>query len=388
MTTTERGTATTAREVLDAVHRLAPAIAARAPETEAARRVPRDLLDGLVAAGAFRLLRPPSHGGLGADLPAAGDVCEALARADASVAWTVLIGSGSWIDLAGLPRAGFDELFAGAPDAITAGAFAPSGAIAADGDGYRVTGRWGFASGCEHADWIYGNCIEGIADGAPMMRIAAFAPSQVVIEDTWTTTGLRGTGSHHFHVEGVHVPAERTHRPMADPPCVDAPIVRIPPPALFALGFASVALGIARGALDDVVALAAEKVPLLDHRPLATNPTFQHALATAETELAAARALVWECAELAWETAVDAGEFTLHARARIRAAAAWATDRAAEVVRTAHRAGGGGAVYASSPLGRRLRDIDALAQHFLVRPDTLTTAGAILAGQDIDVHVF
>ena len=59
----------------------------------------------------FRLLRPASHGGLGADLPAALDVYEALARADASAGWTVLIGSGSWVDLAGLPRAAFDEVF-------------------------------------------------------------------------------------------------------------------------------------------------------------------------------------------------------------------------------------------------------------------------------------
>ena len=386
MTTTDTGPATT-RDVLDAVPRLAPAIAARAGETEAARRLPGDLLGGLIATRVFRLLRPPSHGGLGADLPAALEVYEALARADASTGWTVLIGSGSWIDLAGLPRAGFDEILA-APDAITAGVFSPSGAIAADGDGYRVTGRWSFASGCEHAHWIYGNCVEGMDGDAPRMRIAVFAPEQVVIEDTWTVAGLCGTGSHHVHVNALHVPAERTLDPMRDAPCVDAPVVRVPPPALFALGIASVALGIARGALDDVVAIAADKVPLLDRRPLAANPTFHHALATADTDLAAARALLREAAEAAWETAADAGEFTPYARARIRAAAVWATDRAADVVRAAHRAGGGGAIHVSSPLQRRLRDVNVLTQHFLVRPDVLTTAGAVLAGGEIDVPVF
>ena len=72
----------------------------------------------------------------------------------------------------------------------------------------------------------------------------------------------------------------------------------------------------------------------------------------------------------------------------MRAAAVWATERAADVVRAAYRAGGGGSIYAASPLQRRLRDIDALTQHFLVRRDTLTTAGAILAGQDVNVMVF
>jgi alkylation response protein AidB-like acyl-CoA dehydrogenase len=382
------GTITMARGVLDAVHRLAPAIAARAGETEAARRVPPDLLDDLRAAGVFRMLRPPSYGGMGADLLEAMDVFEALSRADASVGWTCMIGAGSWRDIAGLPRAGFDEIFADAPDAITAGVFNPTGAIAADGDAYRVTGRWSFASGCEHADWLYGNCVEGIDDGVPRLRIAAFAPDQVTIEDTWNVSGLCGTGSHHFRVDAARVPAARTTAPLTDPPCLDVPFVRVPPPSLFALAIAAVALGIARGALDDLVALAPDKVPLLDHRPLAANPTFQLALATADTDLAAARALVRETAGAAWETAVEAGEPTPHATARTRAAAVWAVERAADVVRAAHRAAGGGAIHLSSPIGRRLRDVTALGQHFLVRQDTLTTAGALLAGQPIDVPVF
>jgi indole-3-acetate monooxygenase len=388
MTTTD-GQITTPQVILEAARRLGPSIAARAEEIEAGRRVPRDLLDDLIAAHVFRVLRPASHGGIGADLPGAMRVYEELARADASVGWTVMIGSGSWCDLAPLPRPTFDELFSGAPDVITAGVFSPTGSIAADDDdGYRATGRWSFASGCEHADWIYGNCVEEVVDGVPRLRIAVFSPDQIVIEDTWTVSGLCGTGSHHFHVDSAVVPAERTLDPMVDAPSLDAPIVRVPPPALFALAIASVAVGSAQGALEDIVALAADKVPLLDRRPLATSPTFQLELATADTELSAARALLYGTAEAAWEAATDAAEFTLHHRARIRAAAAWATERAADVVRAAYRAGGGGSIYAASPLQRRLRDIDALSQHFLVRRDTLTTAGAILAGQDIDVMVF
>ena len=386
MTTVDAGI-TTPRGVLDAAHRLAPSITARADEIEAGRRVPRDLLDELIAASVFRVLRPATHGGVGADLPGAMRVYEALARADASVGWTVMIGSGSWCDLASLPRTTFDELFSDA-DVITAGVFSPTGSIAVDDDGYRVTGRWSFASGCEHADWIYGNCVEAVIDGVPRLRIAVFSPDQVVIEDTWTVSGLCGTGSHHFHVDSVVVPVERTLEPMVDAPCLDAPIVRVPPPALFALAIASVAVGSAQGALDDILAVAADKVPLLDSRPLAANPTFQLELATADTELSAARALIYETAEAAWEAATGAAELTLQHRARIRAAAAWATERAADVVRAAYRAGGGGSIYAASPLQRRLRDINALTQHFLVRRDTLTTAGAILAGQDLDVMVF
>jgi len=125
------------------------------------------------------------------------------------VGWTVMVGAGAWCDLAGLPRRSFDELFARGPDVIVAGAFNPTGSIVADQAGYRVTGRWSFASGCEHADWLFGNCIEGIVDGVPRMRCAVFGREHVVIEDTWRVSGLAGTGSHHFHVDDVFVTGDR-----------------------------------------------------------------------------------------------------------------------------------------------------------------------------------
>ena len=379
---------TTPQAVLEAARELTPTIARRAGEIEANRRVPRDLLDQLIAADSFRLLLPRSHYGIGADLPAAMRVFESLARADASVGWTVMIGAGAWCDLAGLPRATFDELFSSLPDVIVAGAFNPTGSIEAVESGYRVTGRWSFASGCEHAAWLFGNCVEGIVDGVPQFRMAVFSPDQVVIEDTWHVSGLSGTGSHHFHVDGVVVPAQRTFRPFVDEPCLDEPILRLPPPALYSLAIASVAVGTAQGALDDIIALAADKVPLLDHAPLAASPLFHFELANADTGLRAARALLYETAGAVWAAALDGSPLALDHRARIRAAAVWVTEQAAAVVGTAYRAGGGSSVYADCPLQRRLRDVNALTQHFLVKRDTLTTAGAILAGQDVNVMVF
>jgi alkylation response protein AidB-like acyl-CoA dehydrogenase len=377
-----------ATEVLAAAERLAPAIAARAPEIEAARRLPADLLDSLIAAGCFRMLVPRSHGGMSGTLANGMRVNEALARADGSVGWTVMIGAAAWGDLAALPRPSFDALFTHGPDILAAGAFAPTGRVVADDGGYRVSGRWGFASGCEHANWIFANSVEGFADGHPQLRIAVFTPDQVTIEDTWDVSGLCGTGSHHFRVEDVFVSADRTFVPLVDHPTIDAPIVRIPPPSIIPLLISSVALGIARGALEDVVDLAAEKVPLLAPAPLATDPVFHLDLATADTELRAARALLYEVADEVWAAALAGEELTLDQRARVRAAGVWCASRAAAVVDTAYRSGGGSSLYADSPLQRRLRDIHALTQHFLVRKNTLLTAGAILAGQDVEVMLF
>ncbi|HEX5097668.1 MAG TPA: acyl-CoA dehydrogenase family protein [Acidimicrobiia bacterium] len=386
MTTTQRTPATT-EAVAERVRALAPSIAARAAEIEAARRLPLDLLDDLKRAGCFRLLLPTSHGGIGAGLPDAMRVLEILARADGSTGWTVMIGAGSWCDLTGLPRATFDALYGGDRDVVTAGAFNPSGSIEPVDGGYRVRGRWAFASGCEHADVIYGNCVESIVDGHPQLRAAVFSPDEVTLEDTWNVSGLRGTGSHHFHADVV-VPAERTFVPLGGEPCIDDPIIHFPIVSLIGFAVACVATGIAQGALHDIVELATAKVPLLAPGPLAANPRFQYELASADTELRAARAYLYDSAARAWDIACTGGEFTLEDRARLRAASVWATTRAAAVVDFAYGAGGGTSLYAESPLQRRQRDVHAVTQHFIVKPDTLTTAGAILAGQDVDVMVF
>jgi alkylation response protein AidB-like acyl-CoA dehydrogenase len=383
-----RATIDGAADIIEATRALAGAAGKRAAEIERGRRVPPDLIEDLVAAGCFRVLLPPSHGGRGDDLPSAMRVFETLARGDASVGWTVMIGASSWCDLVGLPRATFDQLFAARHRVIMAGVFSPSGSICGEDDRYRVKGRWSFASGCEHADWLFGNCIQALVDGVPRFRIAVFSPDQVMIEDTWTAPGLSGTGSHHFRVDGILVPAARTLDPLADKPCIDDVIARFPVPAMLSLGIGSVALGIAQGALDDVTALAARKTPLLAESTLARNAHFQFELARADTELRAARALLYENASSTWARVAAGSPLTLKQRARVRAAAVWATQRAAEVVTAAYRAAGGGAVYADSALQRRLRDINAVTQHFLVRHDTLTTAGAILAGQEVAVSIF
>ena len=377
-----------ARAVIDEGRTIAATLGVRSSEIELARRLPRDLLDRLVAAGCFRILLPQSHGGVGAPLRDALELYETLARGDASTGWTVMIGATGWCDLAALPRASFDVLFPPSADVIIAGAFAPSGSINSIDGGYEVTGRWGYASGCEHASWFFANAIEGFQDGHPLMRVAVLAPSEVTIEDTWNVAGLRGTGSHHFSVDGAVIPPDRTFVPLADPPCVDVPIVHIPTPAVFALGIAAVALGAARGALDEVLDLAQAKVPLLAPATLATDPLFHHDLARADAGLSAGRALLVEATERLWERAEAGQPATLEDRARARAAATWATEAALAATEFAYHAGGGGAVYDDSPLQRRLRDVHAMTQHFLVRPDSFVAAGAILAGQGLSLPVF
>ena len=379
-----------AAAVLDAVAELAPRLAARAPETEAGRRLAPDLVDDLRAAGCFRMLLPRHLGGFEADLVTGMRMLEELARADGSAGWVVAIGSAGWLDLCHLPTATLDALYAGGP-IVTGGVFAPSGTAEPVDGGYRIRGRWGFASGCEHADLLYGNCIdlgeEHDGEGPPPMRIAVFDPDQVTIEDTWTVSGLNGTGSHHIVVDDVVVPTERTYAVMRAERTVDVPLARMPLPSPLSPLLGSIAVGIAQGALDDLLGLAEGKVPLFSPGSLASWPIFQHALATADARLRAARAVLHEDAAALYATAVADEPIGDELRARVRASAIWATGAAAEVVDAAYRAGGSTSLYATSPLQRRLRDIHAVTQHFLVRPDAMVTCGAVMAGQEADTSL-
>jgi alkylation response protein AidB-like acyl-CoA dehydrogenase len=373
----------TDRDVLDAVRALTEEIAARADEIERARRLPPDLVDALVAAGCFRGLVPREQGGSHVGLPRHIEMLEELAAADGSVGWTVMIGSQAPVVFGLLPRATFDAVYAGGPDVIVAGAFNPTGVATPVAGGFRVRGRWAFASGCQHAHRFIAHCF--VDDGrTPPLRMALLRPEDVVIEDTWHVAGLRGTGSHDFVVDDVVVPDDHTFSLVEPQHCGDGPLWRIPELMTSTMMIAAVALGIARGALADIAALAAGKVPAFSGATLAASPLFQHGFGEAEARLRAAAAALSAEAGAAWARATAAIPLTVEDRARARATATWVTWTAAAIVDWAYGAGGGTSLYDASPLQRRLRDVHAVTQHFALKPDTYTLAGAVLTGQDVD----
>src|SRR5215470_6772584 len=147
-----------AKRLLIDIQELKPAIAARAAEFEAERRLPDDVVDVLKAIGAFRLFVPHSHGGLELDLPSGLGIITALARIDGSVGWTAMIGNGGHLFAALLPRQTYDQVYRNR-DVVFAGVSQPAGTAEATEGGWRVNGRWPFASGCLHADWMVGVCV-------------------------------------------------------------------------------------------------------------------------------------------------------------------------------------------------------------------------------------
>jgi alkylation response protein AidB-like acyl-CoA dehydrogenase len=381
-----------AEALIQRVRDLAPEIAKRAAEIENARELPADLLSELTRAGCFRMFVPKSHGGLEVDLVTGLEVLECLARADGATGWTVMIGSETPILLALLSRKRFDEIYSDGPDLIAGGAFAPRGKAERKDHGYQVTGRWAFASGCRHCNWLIGDCVvtengkprPGPLPGVPELRTALFPAARVEIIDTWMVNGLRGTGSNDIAVKDLFVPAEDTSDLFFGPSCLPGPLFT-EPLIHFVVHMGAVAVGIAQHAIDDIIALAGtNKRRLFASASLIESAVFQNRLGLAETSLRAARSFLRADCEAFWRSSVQSGWLPTGAeRERLSATTTWVAQTAAAVVDTCYTAGGGTSPYDSSPLQRHLRDIHTLTQHAALADERFTRAGATLLGREV-----
>ncbi len=369
--------------LLDAARALAPRIGALAEETERGRRLPAELVSAFAEAGFFGMCVPRDLGGPEAHPAVLLDTMETLAAADGAAGWCAMIAATTSVLAAYLPDADARTIY-GTAGTATGGAYAPQGRATTVSGGYRVTGRWAFASGCEHCAWLTGGSLVQSAGGQSEARLMMFPASEVEIIDTWNVSGLRGTGSHDIAVRDVFVPATRAISLTIDRPCRGGTLYAFPVFGLLALGGAAVATGIARHAIDELVSLAATKTATLQRRRLAERPVVQAKVAEAEALLGSARAFLREAVARAWESAERGGEIALRDRAHLRLAATHATATAARAVDLMYTAGGGTAIYATSPLQRCLRDAHAVTQHVMVAEPTYELVGRVLLGVDAD----
>lgn len=374
-------------ELVERAREIASELSSRSAEIEAARRLPADLADEFRAAGFFHALVPREYGGTECH---PGDLCEmieTIATGDGSAGWNVMIGATTGLLAVSLPVAHAEEIYGDAPGALTVGVTAPMGkAIAVEG-GHRVSGRWAFGSGCQNADWICGGCfvyedderVEG--QFGPEIHLMLMKPDDIEIEDTWHVTGLKGTGSHHFHAEDAFVPTGRSVV-LGGKSHFERPLYRFPMLGMLALGVASVSLGIGFRALDEFIDLAGGKKPTGSRRALAERALVQRSVARARADLTSARALIRETLADAWEVAARDERLDTRIRAELRLAAANATHRAVGAVDALYQSGGGTAIYEDSPLQRCLRDVHVTTQHIMVADPVFEVAGRVELGLD------
>lgn len=387
----------TSASALDRARGVSAAIRDASGRIEEARELPSDVLKTLHNARLFRLLLPASLGGDQLDPKSLSEVTEVIAAADASTAWCLGQGAGCAMTAAFLDDAVAQDVF-GPPDAVLAwGAGIQGKAVAVQG-GYRVSGRWTFASGSRHATWLGGHSLifesDGTTprlgvDGRQMNRTALFRHHQATIEDNWHVVGLRGTGSDSYAVEDLFVPDDYT-LDREDPGELrsDGDVFRMTTTHIYASAFAGVMLGIARGTLDDLKSIALTKTPRGAASSLRDSEAFHLQLAELEARHSAARAYLHQTQSELWELVQAKQDLTMQQRAGIRLATTHAINEGSDVVAAAYRLAGQHAIFESGTLERRLRDANAASQQVQGRKTHYVTVGRLLLGLEPDATMF
>ncbi|MCC7363398.1 MAG: acyl-CoA dehydrogenase family protein [Dehalococcoidia bacterium] len=378
-------------DLVAAARAVAPRVSALAPQIDADRAIPAELLDAFAAAGFFRMAVPRSLGGLETDPITVATVVEELAAADASAAWCVMLANQAARSAGFLAAEGARELFA-APGAVVAGVLRARGrAVPAEG-GYVVTGRWPFASGSNHATWFGAECVvmDGETphrdDNGQLQTIVALLPrTSVSVHDTWDTGALRGTGSNDFSACDVFVPASRTHPTPAAQPRHPWAMYRATVLAYITHG--THALGVARAAFEATRDLALAKVAY-GTVLLAEKTRFQAELAEAQALIESARAYLYGSAAQLWAMVQSGAATTPQDHARVRLATSNAVRASVEAVNRLYAAAGTSAFFTDSPLERRFRDIHAAAAHIMVGTGTYEAAGRVALGMEAGMPYF
>lgn len=374
-------------DVIAAAEALAPQIRAARDTIEAERSLPDDLVRTMAKAGLFQLHLPKSMGGPECDMLTAFRVIETLSRIEGAVGWCATISSTISFLMSRLATDVGIEMFGQPPDLRMAGSVRPEGETRAVEGGYRVRGRWNFASGVNHANWLYCSCRVIDADGPqltpeglPVVRVLLVPKEAVTVIDTWSVVGMRGTGSHDFVVDDVFVPEEHSFSPLQEVPESGT----LYHPRLLLVGTSAAtsgtALGLARGAIDTFCDMAADTASTMSTTPLRDRALVQTRIAEAEAIVSAARAYIVSAVGAAWEAVEQGVADPSREIAQARLATAHGMHEAVRATTLVFHAAGTNAMYEKHPLERYFRDVHVAVQHAVGRPENIEDAGKALLG--------
>jgi alkylation response protein AidB-like acyl-CoA dehydrogenase len=376
-------TETPVTEYLERARELGPELEAAAEEIEQRRELPEAIVEALVERGLFRLLLPRALGGAESPPAAYVHVIEEVAKHDASTAWCLGQANGCTMTAALLDPEVAAEIFGDRRGIVAWGPPGPAEARPVAG-GYRLTGTWSFASGSHHATWLGAHVTM-----PPAMRTLLFPKASAKFTDIWHVIGLRGTGSDSYTVTDLFVPESHTVLREAE--------LKLRQPGLlyafsssnmYSAGFAGVALGIARSALDAFIELARDKIPRGAKRTLRDDNVVQSQVAQSEARLRAARAFLLGSLEQIWRDVARSGRLTPDHNTTIRLASTWAIHQAKDVVDTAYHAAGATAIFESNPFERRFRDVHTVIQQYQGRQAHFATVGQVLLGLQAEGTMF
>lgn len=364
---------------------LAPVLRAGADEAEARRRLPPSVSAAIHDADILRGLTPTSLGGHGIGLRSFCEGTRELATGCPASAWTVsFLVLHAWL-LSRFPPGCHDDLFDAGHVPTAAAPLAPTGRLEVVADGYRVHGRWEWATAISESDWCI---VHGFDEGVELgTRFAVLPVADVTVEDTWHTSGMRATGSHTVAVDGAFVPAERTCsgdvlrtavRPEGDR------LGGLPLIPVLALAASASAVGAADAAVEAFRERLAGRVLAYSLGDRAADQPVMLARLAAVTDQRDVALAGWRHAIDRLEVAAADDDVDDLLRARTRLAAASAVRTARLVIGDVGE-GAGASVYLSDhPIQRLQRDVETLKGHAVFDWDRTTElAGRVMMGQPL-----
>ena len=363
-----------------------PLIAREADAIERTRRLTEPVVSALIENGLYRVLLPNSLGGTEAPLEIFMQMLEEVAKADASTAWCLGQCAVCAMTAAYLDADAANEIFNTPPGILAWGAIANE--VQAVPGGYLATARWNFASGMRQASWLGAHVqvleADGTKrrkpDGAPEVRTILFPAIEATMYDVWDVIGLNGTGTDSYSVENLFIPEK--FAALRDEPTAlreQGPLYKLTTNLTFGMGFAAVALGVARATLDAAIDLSRGKTPQ-GLKAMRENNAVQGVIGRNEAGLRAARAYLYATAAEVWRDLTLAGELTDEHRAALRLAATWTIHQAASVVDAAYHMAGATAVFSANKFERRFRDMHAIAQQIQGRDVHYEDVGKAILG--------
>jgi indole-3-acetate monooxygenase len=376
--------------LIEAAQRIAPVIREHNEEAERERRLSPPVLAALHEAGLLRMCTPRSLGGLEVDPITRAVVIEEISGYDSAAGWT-LANPLDWAYLcARLPDEGAEEIYGRGANVVIAAQFGRPMQAAPTQGGYRITGRAPFVSNCHDANWIATSAMVMASDqtrpggeGEPELVMVYLPRENCQVIDTWYVMGMRGTGSNDVTVTDVFVPATRTFPivPEFTPGShYQGPLYRFPIIGTVASNLPPLLLAVARRAIDEVAALAQDKVPVARSTPLRERPLAQAKLAQAEGVLRASRLLLYDTLSEAWQAALARETFSLRQKADLLLAMTHAVNSAVAAVELVYSVAGTSGIYTRNPLERYFRDVQVLRHHAFGAETRYETVGQVYLG--------